>query len=100
MSIFILICAEVINLILETWHIFTYFLRFYQLYILLSAISPADINYGETLSTLRYANRAKNIINRPTVNEVREALRKLLKCNNTLNFCRNIFLTCVFKLLL
>ena len=35
-----------------------------------TAISPADLNYGETLSTLRYANRAKNIINRPTVNEV------------------------------
>lgn len=34
-----------------------------------AAISPADCNYGETLSTLRYANRAKNIINKPTVNE-------------------------------
>jgi hypothetical protein len=34
------------------------------------AISPADVNYAETLSALRYANRAKNIINRPTVNEV------------------------------
>ncbi|XP_069787886.1 kinesin-like protein KIF16B isoform X3 [Narcine bancroftii] len=28
-----------------------------------------DVNYGETLSTLRYANRAKNIINKPTINE-------------------------------
>ncbi|KAG5878934.1 hypothetical protein JTB14_005987 [Gonioctena quinquepunctata] len=37
--------------------------------IMLAAISPADCNYGETLSTLRYANRAKNIINKPTVNE-------------------------------
>ena len=36
----------------------------------LAAISPADVNYAETLSTLRYANRAKNIINKPTVNEV------------------------------
>lgn len=36
---------------------------------LLPAISPADVNYGETLSTLRYANRAKNIINKPTINE-------------------------------
>lgn len=34
------------------------------------AISPADVNYSETLSTLRYANRAKNIVNKPTVNEV------------------------------
>ena len=35
----------------------------------LLAISPADVNYGETLSALRYANHAKNIINKPTVNE-------------------------------
>ena len=35
-----------------------------------AAISPADVNYSETLGTLRYANRAKNIINKPTVNEV------------------------------
>ncbi|XP_061173499.1 kinesin-like protein KIF16B [Saccostrea echinata] len=37
--------------------------------IMIATISPADVNYAETLSTLRYANRAKNIINRPTVNE-------------------------------
>lgn len=34
-----------------------------------SAISPAAVNYSETLSTLRYASRAKNIVNCPTVNE-------------------------------
>lgn len=32
-------------------------------------MSPADVNYGESLSTLRYASRAKNIVNSPTVNE-------------------------------
>eukprot|EP00045_Choanoeca_perplexa_P007113 m.62822 g.62822 ORF g.62822 m.62822 type:complete len:801 (-) comp13936_c0_seq1:117-2519(-) len=37
--------------------------------IMVAAISPADVNYGETLSTLHYANRAKNIVNKPTVNE-------------------------------
>ncbi|XP_009214836.3 kinesin-like protein KIF16B isoform X4 [Papio anubis] len=37
--------------------------------IMIATISPADVNYGETLSTLRYANRAKNIINKPTINE-------------------------------
>ncbi len=31
------------------------------------AISPAESSYGETLSMLRYASRAKN---KPTVNEV------------------------------
>ncbi len=36
---------------------------------MIATVSPADVNYSETLSTLRYANRAKNIINSPTVNE-------------------------------
>jgi kinesin family protein 3/17 len=30
---------------------------------------PAGYNYDETLSTLRYANRAKNIKNKPKINE-------------------------------
>jgi len=34
-----------------------------------AAVSPAADNYEETLSTLRYANRAKNIKNKPTINE-------------------------------
>ena len=37
--------------------------------VMISAISPADYNYEETLSTLRYANRAKNIKNKPVINE-------------------------------
>jgi kinesin family protein 16B len=37
--------------------------------IMLAAISPAAVNFGETLSTLHYANRAKNIVNKPIVNE-------------------------------
>ncbi|KAG2498997.1 hypothetical protein HYH03_003183 [Edaphochlamys debaryana] len=32
-------------------------------------MGPADWNYDETLSTLRYANRAKNIKNKPKINE-------------------------------
>jgi hypothetical protein len=37
--------------------------------VMVAAISPADYNFDETLSTLRYANRAKNIKNKPVVNE-------------------------------
>ena len=37
--------------------------------LMVAAISPADYNYDETLSTLRYANRAKNIKNKPRINE-------------------------------
>lgn len=31
--------------------------------------SPADYNFDETLSTLRYASRAKFIKNKPIINE-------------------------------
>ncbi|KAL8589773.1 hypothetical protein ACOMHN_020776 [Nucella lapillus] len=37
--------------------------------IMIATISPSAVSYGESLSTLKYANRAKNIINKPTVNE-------------------------------
>ena len=37
--------------------------------MMIAALSPADYNFDETLSTLRYASRAKNIQNKPTVNE-------------------------------
>ncbi|XP_015789402.1 kinesin-like protein KIF16B [Tetranychus urticae] len=37
--------------------------------VMIATLSPADCNYSETLSTLHYANRAKNIINKPTINE-------------------------------
>jgi len=36
---------------------------------MIACLSPADNNYDETLSTLRYANRAKNIQNKPRINE-------------------------------
>ena len=37
--------------------------------LMVAAISPADYNFDETMSTLRYANRAKNIKNKPKINE-------------------------------
>lgn len=32
-----------------------------------ACVSPADINAEETLNTLKYANRARNIQNKPVV---------------------------------
>jgi len=32
-------------------------------------LGPADYNYDESISTLRYANRAKNIKNKARINE-------------------------------
>jgi hypothetical protein len=37
--------------------------------VMLAALSPASANYDETLSTLRYADRAKNIQNQSVKNE-------------------------------
>jgi len=37
--------------------------------IMIAAVSPASYNYDETLSTLRYASRAKFIKNKPKINE-------------------------------
>ena len=36
---------------------------------MVAALSPADINYDETLSTLRYADRAKQIVCKAVINE-------------------------------
>ena len=36
---------------------------------MIAAISPADYNFEETLTTLRYAARAKKIKNKPRVNQ-------------------------------
>ncbi|XP_077659063.1 kinesin-like protein KIF28P [Urocitellus parryii] len=50
---------------------------------LIAAISPADICYEETLSTLRYAERAKKVRNNAVVNTWSRAETKtLLGCGN------------------
>jgi len=37
--------------------------------VMIANVGPADYNFDETVSTLRYANRAKNIKNKPKINE-------------------------------
>ncbi|XGW25836.1 hypothetical protein V3C99_006886 [Haemonchus contortus] len=37
--------------------------------VMVACIGPASYNFEETLGTLRYANRAKNIKNKPKINE-------------------------------
>lgn len=57
---------------------------------MIACLSPADDNYDETLSTLRYANRAKNIRNKPKINEdpkdamLREYQEEIEKLKNLL----------------
>lgn len=54
--------------------------------IMVATVSPAHTSYSETMSTLRYASNAKNIVNKPLVNEdanvklireLREEIRRL-----------------------
>lgn len=58
---------------------------------MIANISPADYNFEETMSTLRYANRAKNIKNRPQINEdpkdalLREYLEEIKRLKDMLN---------------
>ncbi|KAG0202571.1 kinesin-like protein Klp8 [Mortierella sp. GBA30] len=58
---------------------------------IIAALSPADINYDETLSTLRYADQAKRIKNKAVVNEdpnaklIRELKEELLDLRSKLN---------------
>lgn len=49
--------------------LFNSHLKIFSKTIMIAALSPADINYDETLSTLRYADRAKKIKNNAVVNE-------------------------------
>lgn len=54
--------------------------------IMIAALSPADINFDETLSTLRYADRAKQIKNSASVNEdpTEKLIRELQEENEKL----------------
>ncbi|OQS04510.1 kinesin, partial [Thraustotheca clavata] len=40
--------------------------------LMIACVSPAAVNFEESLNTLKYANRAKNIKNRPVVNHIIE----------------------------
>ncbi|KAG0206407.1 kinesin-like protein Klp8 [Mortierella sp. GBA30] len=57
---------------------------------MIAALSPADVNYDETLSTLRYADQAKRIKNKAIVNEdpnaklIRELKEELLELRSKL----------------
>ncbi|XP_052820587.1 kinesin-like protein unc-104 isoform X2 [Mya arenaria] len=58
---------------------------------MVAALSPADINYDETLSTLRYADRAKQIVCKAVVNEdpnakiIRELKEEVTKLRDILS---------------
>jgi len=51
--------------------------------IMICAISPAASNYEESLSTLRYADRAKKIVNKAVINEsIQDKIIRELRTEN------------------
>ena len=62
--------------------------------VMIANVGPADYNFDETMNTLRYASRAKNIQNKPRINEdpkdallreYQEEIQKLKEQLNALN---------------
>lgn len=41
--------------------------------LMIACVSPSNTNYGETISTLQYANRARNIKNKVSINQIMSA---------------------------
>ena len=61
---------------------------------MIACVSPADSNMEETLSTLRYADRARQIKNKPVVNrdpQAAEILRLRQIVSDQLLHCLNSF---------
>lgn len=75
--------------------------------VMVATISPAADNYEETLSTLRYADRAKRIVNHAVINEdpnariIRElrkeveTLKEMLKHATVIIFILNVYV-CIY----
>ena len=68
---------------------------------MIAAISPADVQYEETLSTLRYADQAKKIKNKAVINEdpnaklvreLKEELEMLRGMRSQLSSLKSIFM--------
>jgi len=59
--------------------------------VMIANVGPADYNFDETMNTLRYASRAKNIQNKPRINEdpkdalLREYQEEITKLKEQLN---------------
>ncbi len=59
--------------------------------MMIANVGPADYNFDETMNTLRYASRAKNIQNKPRINEdpkdalLREYQEEITKLKEQLN---------------
>ena len=55
---------------------------------MIACVSPAEWNAGETVNTLKYANRARNIKNRVVMNEKEEGWEDIEWLQNTVTRLR------------
>ena len=64
---------------------------------IIATISPAQVNLEETLSTLDYAHRAKNITNRPEVNQklTKKAMMKV-RGEDNVPLCSTVLRICIY----
>lgn len=58
-----------------------------SLTLMVACVSPADYNLDETVSTLRYADRARRIRNKPIINQDAKAAEIVRYC--LINFYLN-----------
>lgn len=58
--------------------------------LMICCVSPAAVNYNESLNALRYANRARNIKNKPVINRD-PTLVMVEQLRNTLRVSRLLF---------
>ncbi|CAK1552322.1 unnamed protein product [Leptosia nina] len=58
-----------------------------SLTLMVACVSPADYNLDETVSTLRYADRARRIRNKPVINQDAKAA-EIVRLNNLVNDLR------------
>ncbi|OWR41535.1 chromosome-associated kinesin KIF4 like protein [Danaus plexippus plexippus] len=58
-----------------------------SLTLMVACVSPADYNLDETVSTLRYADRARRIRNKPVINQDAKAA-EIVRLNNLVNELR------------
>lgn len=56
--------------------------------LMVACISPSDRDFMESLSTLKYANRARNIQNKAVVNQDRTSQQLSALRSNFVYFCR------------
>jgi len=63
--------------------------------VMICCVSPADADYSETLNAIRYANRARNIKNKPVINIdptsllIADLRKKIQSLANELLLCRS-----------